>query len=125
MSREQEDRPLGTADLLDGGGVTRDAQRQDAEATQREELAALFEPQAAQDFRARWTEVQTGFVDDPKQAVQHADELVAQVMQSLAKSFARQRADIEAGVGEGEASTENLRIALRRYRSFFDRLLTL
>jgi hypothetical protein len=91
-----------------------------------EELAALFDPDNAQRFRARWTDVQSGFVDDPRLAVQHADELVAEVMQSLAQSFARQRAGIEAGVGgQEQASTENLRLALRRYRSFFERLLSL
>ncbi|MBE7942523.1 MULTISPECIES: hypothetical protein [Ramlibacter] len=93
----------------------------------REALAALFEPSAASGFRERWREVQVGFVDDPRQAVQHADELVAQVMKSLAESFARQRSRIEAEVGQGDAqaSTENLRVALTRYRSFFERLLSL
>jgi len=91
-----------------------------------EELAALFPPQLAQDFRNRWDAVQIGFVDDPRQAVQHADELVAQVMKSLAASFAEQRSHLEAGLGQGgQANTENLRVALRSYRSFFQRLLSL
>lgn len=91
-----------------------------------EELAALFPPQLAQDFRSRWDAVQIGFVDDPRQAVQHADELVAQVMKSLAASFAEQRSRLEAGLAQGEhANTENLRVALRSYRSFFQRLLSL
>jgi hypothetical protein len=95
-------------------------------ARQSEELAALFDGDVSQDFRTRWTEVQGSFVDDPKLAVQHADELVAQVMKSLAESFAKQRASIEADVGGADqASTENLRVALRRYRSFFERLLSL
>ena len=91
-----------------------------------EQLAALFPPDAAADFRNRWDQVQIGFVDDPRQAVQHADELVAEVMKSLASSFAEQRSRLEAGLGRGEqANTENLRMALRSYRSFFERLLSL
>jgi CHAD domain-containing protein len=67
--------------------------------------------------------VQIGFVDDPMQAVQKADELVAQVMKSLAETFADERANIEGDVDHED--TEHLRVALRRYRSFFQRLLSL
>jgi hypothetical protein len=102
-----------------------DAGREDVPA-QDEPLAALFDPDLSQDLRLHWSNVQIGFVDDPKRAVQQADELVALVMKRLAESFARQRAEIEAGVNAGEqTSTENLRVALRRYRSFFERLLSL
>jgi hypothetical protein len=95
-------------------------------AAQPEPLAELFAGDVAQAFRSRWDAVQIGFVDDPKQAVKQADELVAQVMKSLAESFSRQRSTIEGDVGGGnEASTENLRVALQRYRSFFQRLLSL
>jgi hypothetical protein len=91
-----------------------------------EQLAALFDESAARGFRDRWNAVQIGFVDDPRQAVQRADELVSEVMQSLADSFAQQRGAIEADMGESStASTENLRMALRSYRSFFERLLAL
>jgi hypothetical protein len=91
-----------------------------------EPLAALFPPQVAQDFRSRWDQVQIGFVDDPQRAVQQADELVAQVMKSLAATFADQRSRLEAGLGrEGNPDTEGLRMALRGYRSFFQRLLSL
>jgi hypothetical protein len=79
-------------------------------------------------MRMHWGNIQAGFVDDPRRAVQQADELVAQVMKDLAASFARQREQIEADAnagGDQPASTENLRVALRRYRSFFERLLTL
>jgi hypothetical protein len=93
---------------------------------QREPLAALFAPDAAQDFRSRWDAVQIGFVDDPKQAVRQADELVAQVMKSLSDTFSAERAKLEGQLNEtGSASTENLRMALHRYRSFFQRLLSL
>jgi len=87
----------------------------------RENLAPLFSEGAAGDFRARWSIVQQGFVDDPKNAVRQGDELVAQVIKSLAETFANQRAALEGEQG----STEDLRLALRRYRSFFDRLLSI
>lgn len=94
---------------------------------EREELAALFTPELAGDFRSRWDAVQIGFVDDPRLAVQKADELVAQVMKNLAESFAdeRQRFEEQMNATDGGASTENMRVALRRYRSFFQRLLSL
>ena len=91
-----------------------------------EPLAELFPQDVAAGFRSRWDAVQIGFVDDPKQAVKQADELVAQVMKSLAESFSRQRSGIEGAADRhNEASTENLRVALQRYRSFFQRLLSL
>lgn len=94
---------------------------------QQQELAALFDPHLADEMRGRWTAIQSGFVDDPHRAVQQADELVAQALQDLARSFARHRSDIEAEATAGQQapSTENLRVALRRYRSFFERLLSL
>jgi hypothetical protein len=97
-------------------------------AAEAERLMALFAPDVCRQFRARWDEVQIGFVDDPLQSVKRADELVAQVMTSLAETFARERSQLEsfmAGKGDGGPNTENLRVALQRYRSFFQRLLTL
>jgi hypothetical protein len=85
----------------------------------------LFGGDQASDYRSRWQEIQTGFVDEPKAAVQEADALVAEVMRQLARSFADERRGLEGQWAEGEEiSTEELRIALRRYRSFFDRLLS-
>lgn len=90
------------------------------------QLAPLFTQQATTDFRARWDSVQKSFVDDPKQAVQSADELVAQVTQTLNETFASQRADLEKSFdGADVPSTENLRLALRQYRAFFERLLSI
>jgi hypothetical protein len=150
MSKEQENAPLGTADLVAATGPARQADlpmdgdvRREGEPTMRstndtqdmqqpamqsdaELLAALFPPEMAQDFRSRWDEVQIGFVDDPKQAVRKADELVAQVMKNLAQKFADERSKFESQFDEqGSASTENLRVALRGYRSFFQHLLSL
>ena len=91
-----------------------------------EQLAPLFLPTIATDFRSRWDAIQRSFVDDPKQAVRQGDELVAQVMKSLADTFADERRKLEGELDQTDkASTETLRLALRRYRSFFERLLSL
>jgi hypothetical protein len=85
----------------------------------------LFPDSEAADFKRRWTEVQTSFVDEPRRAVQQADELVAGVMKLLAETFAREREGLEHQWDRGEnVTTEDLRIAMQRYRSFFDRLLS-
>lgn len=77
------------------------------------------------DFQRRWEEVQTRFVDEPRGAVADADGLVANLMQHLAQSFAQERELLEAQWDRGEdISTEDLRVALKRYRSFFQRLLS-
>jgi hypothetical protein len=95
-------------------------------APESERLEALFPPDMADRYRTRWAEVQSGFVDDPRRAVAEGDELVAAVMKSLAESFAHERERLEDELSStGEASTETLRVGLRRYRSFFDRLLSL
>ncbi|MFE5899728.1 hypothetical protein ACFQ67_20340 [Streptomyces sp. NPDC056488] len=76
-------------------------------------------------YRERWREVQGRFVDDPREAVHSADELVADVMKTLAAAFAEHKQTLEGQWSEGrEADTEALRVALREYRSFFNRLLT-
>jgi hypothetical protein len=78
----------------------------------------------AEGFRARWEEIQVRFVDEPRGAVEDADALVASVMQRLAEGFAQERERLESQWGRGEdISTEDLRVALQRYRSFFRRLL--
>ena len=93
--------------------------------------APLFDATAARDLRTRWINVQTEFVDEPRDAVQKADSLVAEVLQQLTDTFAREREELEAGWSrngdgsEGEVSTEDLRQAIQRYRSFFNRLLAL
>lgn len=77
------------------------------------------------DFRSRWEAVQQGFVDDPRTAVTDADRLVGDVLQRLSTTFEEQHRDLERQWSDGEPSTEDLRGALQRYRTFFDRLLTL
>jgi hypothetical protein len=120
--RERERRQVQDDAARRAGGWNNDAIRDGAV----EQLAALFDAETARGFRDRWNAVQIAFVDDPRQSVQRADELVGEVMKSLAESFARQRSTIETDMGESsKASTENLRVALRSYRSFFERLLAL
>jgi hypothetical protein len=90
------------------------------------ERAALFEPGVLNDFNSRWSEIQTGFVDEPRSAVQRADALVSDVIERIADSFSGERAQLEQQWDRGgDVSTEDLRVALQRYRSFFSRLLTL
>jgi hypothetical protein len=92
----------------------------------REELVSLFEKDASEKFRSRWLDIQSRFVDDPSDSVKQADELVADVIDGITRSFANRRSTLEKQWNGGEqASTEDLRIALKQYRSFFDRLLTL
>src|SRR5579863_6237797 len=87
--------------------------------------AALFPASDMDSFRARWREVQGEFVDEPRHAVEQANELVERVIQRLTDVFASERGKLEKEWGQGkDVSTEDLRQALRRYRSFFDRLLS-
>jgi hypothetical protein len=77
-------------------------------------------------FRSRWDSIQTGFVDEPRRSVEQADGLVAEVMKRLAETFAEERSKLEGQWSRGDnVSTEDLRLALQRYRSFFDRLLSM
>ncbi len=86
--------------------------------------APLFNEAEINDYRSRWSNVQTGFVDEPRRSVEEADHLVASVMQRLAEGFANERASLEKQWDHGEnVSTEDLRIALQRYRAFFGKLL--
>jgi hypothetical protein len=86
----------------------------------------LFAVDEAEMFRSRWLDIQTSFVDEPGGSVEQADLLVAEVMKQLAKTFAQKRSKLELQLTKGEEiSTEELRMALRRYRSFFDRLLSI
>jgi len=86
----------------------------------------LFADEEGRGLRSRWDAIQTGFVDEPRAAVEQADALVAQIMTRLAQVFADERTTLEQQWSRGDnVSTEDLRIALKRYRSFFERLLSL
>ena len=89
-------------------------------------LEPLFADGVDRDFRNRWRDIQTGFVDEPRSAVEQADHLVAQLMQRLAQNFSEQRSNLEKQWEASEkVSTEELRVAFTRYRSFFERLLSI
>jgi hypothetical protein len=142
MNREQEQtreqRKLRTADVAAAVGEAqekREEPRQKQAAVesqskpiklQDEQLAPLFSTADAQELRARWASIQTGFVDEPRRSVEQADELVAEVMRRLAETFSKERAELEGQWDQGDkVSTEELRLNLRRYRSFFERFLSL
>jgi hypothetical protein len=120
----------------DGGGEDREGESaalqsaSDATATAEgesrpEERAPLFTGEEAERFRERWTTVQAGFVDQPRQMVEQADDLVSDLMQQLTAGFTQRRSELEEQWSEGDqVSTEDLRVALTRYRSFFNRLLS-
>ena len=86
----------------------------------------LFPQNESEDFRSRWHDIQSRFVDEPRHAVEEADQLVAAVTSRIAEVFANERGTLEGEWSKGQdVSTEDLRQALRRYRSFFDRLLSM
>jgi hypothetical protein len=90
-----------------------------------DEQAALFSQDESKELYSKWDAVQVGFVDEPRQAVERADSLVAGAMKRLAEMFAEERARLEGQWDRGDdVSTEELRLALRRYRAFFGRLLS-
>jgi hypothetical protein len=90
-----------------------------------EERAPLLASGDAEGFRQRWENLQTGFVDQPREMVEQADELVAELMHRLSAGFSEKRNELETHWEKGDdVSTEELRVALTRYRSFFNRLLS-
>jgi hypothetical protein len=103
------------------------SERSDATSTDNQvaEVGPLFNRDEADEFQSRWFAIQARFVDEPRQSVEEADQLVATVMKRLAEVFASERQNLEKDWGTGEdVSTEDLRVAFTRYRSFFDRLLS-
>jgi hypothetical protein len=108
------------ADSEAPAGMTEGSTAQTESPTQR----SLFADDELAGLRARWDNVQAGFVDDPKECVHKADGLVSDVVDQLTIGFAETRSRLEEQWARGEqASTEDLRLALRRYRDFFERLL--
>lgn len=138
----RNDRELSTADLANA--AERSGDRSTAELNQRIEdrevqrdagsapadvaetrSAPLLPAEVVDDFHEKWTDIQAGFVDEPRRAVERADGLVAEAIKRLAESFANERAKLEKQWDRGgDVSTEDLRQALQRYRSFFSRLLS-
>ena len=88
------------------------------------ETESFLPPDRMEEFRERWDDIQAGFVDDPRNSVQKAHGLVSSLVNELNDVFTRERSGLESQWNRGEdADTENLRVALRRYRAFFNRLL--
>jgi len=115
--RADHDGELTTRDVAGAGNAS-------GSAAQPAERAPLFNHDEAETFRSRWIAIQGKFVDEPRQAVEEADQLVAETMKRLAEMFATEREGLESDWERGEdVSTEELRVTLQRYRSFFDRLL--
>jgi hypothetical protein len=128
--RRSAERVDGRTDLRTDVSFTGDASRvrstaaAPAPALERE-TGPLFSGSEANDLRGKWDAIQVGFVDEPRRAVEQADSLVAGTMKRLAEVFAEERNRLENQWDQGEnVSTEDLRQALRRYRSFFSRLLS-
>jgi len=111
------DEHLSTADFVAGGGQN---------VAREEGPGPLLPGDLAEELRRHWDGVQTGFVDEPRRAVEQADELVARAMKHIAESFANERRNLEQQWDRGdEVNTEDLRQALRKYRTFFQRLLSI
>ncbi|OGO63596.1 MAG: hypothetical protein A2Z45_09310 [Chloroflexi bacterium RBG_19FT_COMBO_55_16] len=86
--------------------------------------ASLLNREESEHFRTRWNEIQGKFVDEPRSAVQQADALVSEVIEQITKMFSNEHSSLEAQWKQGnDVSTEDLRKALQRYRSFFNRLV--
>lgn len=127
--------PLTTANLASNGALMQSNKLELEDGREPETLkksvavsapVPLFSESEMGEFRSQWGKIQTGFVDQPRQTVEDADKLVAAVMQRLAEGFANERSGLEKQWDRGDnVSTEGLRLALQRYRSFFDRLLKL
>jgi len=122
---DTSDQPAEAGQVVKEAVAEHEAQT-NSENTKQNELAPLFADNTAENFRTRWLAIQSKFVDDPKATVQEADNLVTDVIQGITSSFADRRDSLEKNWnGGGEASTEELRVALKQYRSFFERLLSL
>lgn len=114
LGRQIDDREVERA-RMGGGPADMNAQRD----------APLPAGDVVEQLRNQWTDIQAGFVDEPRRAVERADGLVADAIKRLAESFANERSQLEGQWDRGsDVSTEDLRQALQRYRSFFSRLLS-
>jgi hypothetical protein len=133
LKKDRPEEQLTTADLASGQLHPTDPQEpkpvmaeRDAEhLSSRDGATPLFPENELGDLRDRWSKIQTDFVDEPRKAVEQADSLVASAMKRLAEVFAEERSKLEHQWDRGDkVSTEDLRVALQRYRTFFHRLLS-
>ena len=127
VSESRGPQAISSERVVERGSGTSEAAATDATATREASgnRETLFPSEELQGLRTRWKEIQTAFVDEPRKAVEQADSLVASAMKRLAEVFAEERSGLEKQWDRGESvSTEDLRVALQRYRTFFDRLLS-
>jgi hypothetical protein len=123
-NRADAEQPEAAADPGDREAAPAGAERAAIDSAE-EEHGPLLPDDESEGFTTRWRDIQTGFVDEPRNSVAQADALVAELMQRLAAGFSEERQRLEAQWDRGDdVSTEDLRVALTRYRSFFDRLLS-
>ena len=137
LRKDNEAEELTTADLAQGPGpakaeelgpkpVASERSAKEQAGLKAEDATPLFPNNELEGLRSRWKEIQTAFVDEPRKAVEQADGLVASAMKRLAEVFAEERSKLEKQWDGGDnVSTEDLRVALQRYRSFFHRLLSI
>jgi hypothetical protein len=133
-----EERPAGTylsnaqepelaeeeLDMADGSYDSNQRSQSQVKAVTDAEIVPLFSQSDLTEFESQWSDLQIGFVDDPRRAVAEADKLVAAVTQRIADGFASERARLEKQWDRGQdVTTEEMRITMQRYRSFFGRLL--
>jgi len=120
-----EDRPKPVLAERPSGDRVSEKRQEATSVPDKLETTPLFSNNELEDLRRRWTDVQGTFVDEPRRAVEQADGLVAAAMKRLAEVFAEERSKLEQQWDRGDnISTEDLRMALQRYRSFFQRLLS-
>jgi len=129
MPREESDRfmPMEPGDYEAQQQQSREREQENTQELRdpSENRTAMFEENETNDFRSRWQTIQTDFIDDPRRCVERADELLTETMKRLAQIFTDERTKLEQSWDQGDnVSTEDLRLAFRRYRSFFDRLLS-
>jgi len=133
LRKDRPEEELTTADLAQGqrpvpepkGPKPVADKRNFGQVSKSEDSAPLFPNDELENLRGRWKEIQTAFVDEPRKAVEQADGLVASAMKRLAEMFAAERSKLEQQWDRGDSvSTEDLRVALQRYRTFFHRLLS-
>jgi len=137
LRKDKQAEELTTADLAQGPGpakaeelgpkpVASERSAKQQAGLKAEDATPLFPNNELEGLRSRWKEIQTAFVDEPRKAVEQAGGLVASAMKRLAEVFAEERSKLEKQWDRGDnVSTEDLRVALQRYRSFFHRLLSI
>ncbi len=125
MAEDRENQADGHATDTTKEPEEKDQQLQAKE--QSENLEPLFDENEAERFRTQWMNIQSKFVEDPKESLREADKLVADVLKSVTMSFHDRRTSLEKrwNNGNNDVSTEDLRQMVKRYRAFFNRLLTL